>query len=145
VPKHMGGGNEPSNILKVNVAMHAFLHKLLWEEHGLWQDYCAWQALSGHIGQEEAIRYAQRMGQLGKSKSEHVRQAVVESNRRRGGVNHHFYGKKHSLESREKMAAARRGKSPTNKGVPKEKFSCSRCDKLVGGLHNLRQHEASHK
>jgi hypothetical protein len=50
----MGGTYEPSNVLKCNVAMHAFLHKCLWEEHGRWQDKIAWLTLSGLISQEEA-------------------------------------------------------------------------------------------
>jgi len=53
VPGHMGGTYESSNVVRVNVAMHAFLHMMLWREHGRWQDRIAWQVLSGMIGKEE--------------------------------------------------------------------------------------------
>lgn len=43
----MGGTDDPSNLLTVNIALHALLHKILWEEHGRWQDYAAWKGLSG--------------------------------------------------------------------------------------------------
>ena len=43
----MGGTDSSDNIIKVNLAMHAFLHKMLWEEHGLIQDKLAWKGLSG--------------------------------------------------------------------------------------------------
>lgn len=46
VPKHLGGSDCPSNIIRCNIAMHAFLHKLLWEKHGRWQDRIAWMGLS---------------------------------------------------------------------------------------------------
>jgi len=53
VPKHVGGDCSHKNLIKVNVAMHAFLHKCLWEEFGRWQDRIAWQVLSGMISKEQ--------------------------------------------------------------------------------------------
>jgi len=53
VPGHMGGTYDAHNVVRVNVAMHAFLHMVLWEEHGRWQDRIAWQVLSGMIGKEQ--------------------------------------------------------------------------------------------
>ena len=49
VPRHAGGTDDPKNLVKCNLAMHAFLHKLLWEEHGRWQDRIAWKVLQGKI------------------------------------------------------------------------------------------------
>lgn len=45
----MGGTDDPSNLLKVNTALHAFLHKCLYEEHGRWEDKVAWKCLSGQV------------------------------------------------------------------------------------------------
>lgn len=53
VPGHVNGTYEPSNVVRVNPAMHAFLHKCLWEEHGRWQDRVAWQVLTGMISKEQ--------------------------------------------------------------------------------------------
>jgi hypothetical protein len=50
----MGGTYESSNVIRVNVAMHAFLHKFLWDEHGRWQDKIAWHVLAGMISKEQA-------------------------------------------------------------------------------------------
>jgi hypothetical protein len=69
IPEYMGGTNDPSNLIELTVEEHAEAHRLLYEQHGNWQDYCAWQALSGRIGQEEALRMAQGMANKGKKRS----------------------------------------------------------------------------
>lgn len=62
VPKHMGGTDDPSNLIKLTVEEHAEAHRKLWEEHGLWQDRLAWMGLSGMIDHQECIRLAQSEG-----------------------------------------------------------------------------------
>jgi hypothetical protein len=84
IPKHMGGTNDPSNLIELTVEEHAEAHKLLWEQHGNWQDNVAWKALAGHIGKEEIIH-------------------EIHKNMNKGRVP--------SIETREKMAAAKRGKT----------------------------------
>jgi hypothetical protein len=66
VPRHMGGTDDPTNLIKVNTAMHAFLHKLLWEEHGNQYDFIAWKCLSGQITNEEANILATKVANTGK-------------------------------------------------------------------------------
>ena len=46
IPKHMGGTDDPSNIIELTVEGHAEAHRNLFEEYGNWQDYAAWQGLS---------------------------------------------------------------------------------------------------
>lgn len=41
----MGGTNDKSNIIELTPAEHAAAHQKLYEEHGCWQDYVAWQGL----------------------------------------------------------------------------------------------------
>lgn len=41
--------------------MHAFLHKLRWEETGDWQDKLAWQGLAGIIGKDEIVALAHKL------------------------------------------------------------------------------------
>jgi hypothetical protein len=53
IPKHMGGTDDPSNLVSVTVEEHANLHKQLWEDLGHWQDRIAWLALSGQIKTSE--------------------------------------------------------------------------------------------
>lgn len=67
IPRHMGGTDEPSNLLKVNTALHAFLHKMLWEEHRNDYDRIAWQCLTGQITNEEANIQATKVANTGKS------------------------------------------------------------------------------
>jgi len=64
MPKHHGGTDDPSNLIKVNVALHAFLHKLLWEEDGRWQDKLAYDGLAGLKGKDEIVAEIQRINGL---------------------------------------------------------------------------------
>ena len=66
IPKHMGGSDDPSNLIDLTVEEHAEAHRKLFEEHGRWQDEVAWKCLSGMIGQEEAIK--QILSMAGKHK-----------------------------------------------------------------------------
>jgi hypothetical protein len=93
IPVHMGGTDHPDNLVEVSVEKHAELHKQLWEDLGHWQDYVAWQGLSGRIGKEDMIRLRCSLGGKiggkklkGKSKSqEHRRKLAIAS---QGDQNH---------------------------------------------------------
>jgi len=56
VPKHMGGTDDENNLVYLTVEEHAEAHKKLYEEHGQWQDYIAWQGLAGLMTKEELVR-----------------------------------------------------------------------------------------
>jgi len=58
-PKHMGGTDDPSNLIELTVEEHAEAHRKLFEEYGCWQDEIAWKGLAGIIGKEEIIRKIQ--------------------------------------------------------------------------------------
>lgn len=55
VPKHMGGTNDPENIVSLTPEEHAKAHQDLYEKYGKIEDYLAWKGLSGLIGKEEII------------------------------------------------------------------------------------------
>ena len=59
IPRHMGGTDDPSNLIELTIEEHAEAHRLLYEEYGRWQDKLAWQGLSGMIDQSEIIRQKQ--------------------------------------------------------------------------------------
>lgn len=67
IPKHAGGTDDQSNLVYLTIEEHAEAHRLLYEEYGRWQDYYAWQGLSGQIGKEEimAAVYKNRKTRLG--------------------------------------------------------------------------------
>lgn len=46
IPRHMGGTDDPSNLIELTIEEHADAHKKLYEEFGRWQDYVAWQGLA---------------------------------------------------------------------------------------------------
>jgi len=56
IPLHMGGTDDPSNIVELTIEEHAEAHRKLFEEHGRWQDELAWKGLAGMITQEELIK-----------------------------------------------------------------------------------------
>jgi len=62
VPKHMGGGNEPENIIEVTIEEHAEAHRLLYDQYGNWQDLVAWKGLLGLLTSDECTFIAIREG-----------------------------------------------------------------------------------
>ena len=100
VPRHMGGSDDPSNLVKLTIEEHAQAHRDLYDLYGKREDYIAWKALSGQITYKEASYLAAKKGGLkglkhlkGKTyeeaygdKAEARRQAVVDSNKRRKGI-----------------------------------------------------------
>lgn len=86
IPKHIGGTDEPSNLVELTLEEHIEVHRKMYEEHGRWQDYCAWQALSGRIGQEEILRMKQGMANKGRKRTpeqkERIRQAALKRSER---------------------------------------------------------------
>jgi len=123
IPKHMGGTDDPNNLVELTVEEHAEAHRILYEQYGNWQDYCAWQALSGRIGQEEILRMKQGMANKGKKRSPETIAKMKESCRlrterqRADGTlerankkrSESHKGKKKSVEHLANWAAARKG------------------------------------
>ena len=55
VPRHMGGTDDPSNLVEVTPEQHAELHFALYLEHGHWEDYCAAYMLAGLMEDKEVL------------------------------------------------------------------------------------------
>ena len=56
IPKHAGGDNSSSNLVKVNIAMHAFLHRLRYAEKGDIRDLKAAEGLLKIKTKQEIVR-----------------------------------------------------------------------------------------
>lgn len=56
IPKHAGGTDEPSNLVRLTITEHAEAHRLLWEQHGRPEDKLAWLLLAGKTHEAEAAR-----------------------------------------------------------------------------------------
>jgi len=56
IPKHAGGTDDSSNLVRLTVAEHAEAHRLLWEQHGRPEDKLAWLLLAGKTDEAESAR-----------------------------------------------------------------------------------------
>lgn len=73
IPRHMGGTNDPCNLIKLTVKEHAEAHRILYEKHGFEEDRLAWLALSGQVSMSEIKKMRQRIGQIrGAEKSKNI-------------------------------------------------------------------------
>jgi hypothetical protein len=86
IPKYLGGTDDLSNLIELTVEEHAEAHRLLYEQHGNWQDRVAWLALSGQIGKDEAIQEARGAANRGRKRTpeqlENMRKASQERAKR---------------------------------------------------------------
>jgi len=56
IPRHMGGTNEPSNLIELTIEEHAEAHRILYAKYGKIEDKIAWECLSGrNLLEEERI------------------------------------------------------------------------------------------
>jgi hypothetical protein len=97
-PKHMGGTDDPSNIVKLTISEHAEAHRKLFEEHGSKFDYIAYMALSNQIGKEEA-NFLKMLGP--KNWTESGMKSLREHAKKRKGEKNPFYGKNHTEETKD--------------------------------------------
>ena len=64
IPKHMGGSDDPSNLVYLTIEEHANAHKKLYEIYGKTEDYIAWNSLSGQMSDEELWYERSKLGGL---------------------------------------------------------------------------------
>lgn len=110
----MGGTDDTSNLVEVTVEQHALLHKQLWEDLGHWQDYLAWQGLSGMISCEDVVLQATRNAFRGRKHTQETKRKMSE--KRRGVPKSEEHRKKLanrtlSPEHKEKLISASRGRT----------------------------------
>lgn len=112
-PKHMGGGDEPTNLYECTVEQHAELHLDLYLTYGKYEDYIAYNMLAGRTSEGERAMNIMR--------AEYMRNRVItdecRKNMSRGqkarteynrdpkpqirGEGNPFYGKTHDDNTRE--------------------------------------------
>lgn len=62
VPRHMGGSDDPFNLVELTIEEHAEAHRLLYEQYGKREDYLAWKGLSSKISKEELMNELASLG-----------------------------------------------------------------------------------
>ena len=66
IPRHMGGTDDPSNLVELTIEDHAIAHRVLYKIYGSEYDRLAWLGLSGRIGKEEIRRATHRAATVGR-------------------------------------------------------------------------------
>ena len=117
IPKHVGGTNDPSNLIELTIPEHAEVHRKWYEKHGRWQDRIAWKTLSGNISFAEATRQAQSMANSGKKTGRRL-EATIE-NAIKG--TEAWTGSNHQEESKKRMSKSNKEYWSKMKDRPWEK------------------------
>lgn len=60
IPRHMGGTNDPENLISLTPEEHAEAHRILYGNYGKIEDYLAWKGLLGFVGKEDIIKELMR-------------------------------------------------------------------------------------
>lgn len=100
IPKHMGGTNDPKNLVELTIAEHAEAHRILYEQHGLLQDKLAWHGLLGLITTAEIVYTLRSEGMKG-SKNPMFGKSAPNRGVKRPGVGGRKKGTTWSQEERE--------------------------------------------
>jgi len=56
IPRHAGGTDDPSNLIRLTIPQHAEAHRVLFEQHGHLGDELAWKMLAGQTNEGERLR-----------------------------------------------------------------------------------------
>jgi hypothetical protein len=111
VPKHVGGSDDSSNLVKLTIEEHAEAHRILYEKYGRWQDEVAWKSLSNQISCAEATKISQSLANKGENNYfHHSKGNINPMYGKKGELSPHF-GKKHSEETNRKKRMALIGRS----------------------------------
>ena len=124
VPKHMGGTDDPLNLIELTIEEHAEAHIILYEQHGRWQDKVAWQGLLGLIPHQQVMRemYNARRGKgnIMYGKPCYYKMTEEEKQRWKDNISKGNKNKIVSEETRNKLSKSNigknAGKEPWNKG-----------------------------
>ena len=81
IPKHMGGTDDPSNLVELPIEEHAEAHRKLYEKYGKWEDKLAYESLLKLKPRHEITKEIQRQTGLmsrGRKLSEQARKNISE-------------------------------------------------------------------
>ena len=119
IPKHMGGSDDPSNLIELSIEEHAEAHRLLYEQYGKLQDKLAWLGLSKMISSADIIAELLRAPRSEKTKKKM-------SDARKGKSNYWSVGNQYA-----KVLKGRKRPDSTKKKIADSKTGKKRPD-LIG-------------
>lgn len=105
IPKHMGGTDDPSNLVLLTIEQHAEAHRLLFQQYGRWEDELAWKGLTEQISKDEILRRT-FANKLGKKRPQEVTDKIVAKQK----------GQKRSEETKARMREAAKNRDNSNIG-----------------------------
>lgn len=154
VPRSLGGDNQQENIVQLTAKEHFICHMLLVKmttgKSKRSMAYAAWQMTN--IDSRQRYSPTSRIYSLLKKNLSETYKGVPKTKKHwlgkfhsvqtktlqstiKKSSNNPMWGKKHKEKSKETI-------SEKQKGIPKPKFVCSKCQATVGGMSNLlRWHE----
>lgn len=62
IPRHMGGSDDPENLVELTVEEHAAAHLKLYEQYGKPEDLLAYKCLRGYLKKEDIIHETSKIG-----------------------------------------------------------------------------------
>ena len=142
VPKHMGGTDDPSNLVELTIEEHAQAHKKLFKQYGKIEDRLAYEGLLGMVGKEEIMK--QLMSQpLTEDHKEKLRKPKSSTKNYYGNTNaKSLKGKPKSKEHIEAVSMALKSSSVREKRSKtwsdKIEMVCPYCGK--SGRHNMKRY-----
>ena len=129
IPQHMGGTDDPENLIELTIEEHAIAHLKLYEEYGHWQDYLAHRALSGQIKSDELRRLKTILTWTGRKHTEEAKEKIRESRSKqpmfprtketKKKISDALIGHPVSNDTKKKISEQTKGKTKSNKGQPK--------------------------
>lgn len=139
IPKHMGGTDDPSNLIELSIEEHAQAHLKLYEEFGRWQDKVAYTGLAKLVGKEEHLYMVLSEGKIGVPRSEETKEKI----RKARALNRYSNTEEHN----KRISEAQKGKILTEEtkqkirearlGKKREPFSQEWKDKLKAAKEKL--------
>ena len=127
VPRCMGGSDHPSNLVKLPAREHFIAHLLLAKIYGGKAANAAWMM-------SNMKRYSSRNYAWLKES------AIAHQSEQQSGSGNHFFGRRHSLESRKKMSETHKGENHNLYGKKQSEFTRLKCSESLRGRTKSKEH-----
>jgi hypothetical protein len=103
IPRHMGGTDDPANLVALTIEEHADAHYKLYETYGKIEDKIAYLGLLKQIGQEEILLEKSKLGGKGnKGITKTAEHKIKMSKNAAGGVTKHITKTKETISNKMK-------------------------------------------